>query len=109
MRPIPLFFLINTVQYCEVIETGRYEGSFADPITITNCLVNVTKTVAKTNPGNQSIEVTGTLYLDATNTVPFFEMKYGSKIIDSDGSEYTVKGVRAIQTYELHHYAVDLM
>jgi hypothetical protein len=50
----------------------------------------------------------GTMFIDAINSSPFFEMKYGSKIIDASGREFFVSAVRPIQAFTLHHYEVDL-
>lgn len=110
MRPLPLSIMSHVVQYYEVDSDSRYEGNFKAPIALNNVYFWYTKTVKKTNPGNQDSSVVGKLYLDATNTKPFIVPVYGSKIVNDDGNEYFVKGVKAVKTYsDIHHYEVDLM
>lgn len=109
MRPIPKRLLINKIKYYEIEPESRYEGTFKDPITINNVLINYTKTVAKSPPANQEKQTKGTIYLDAVNTKPFLELKYGSKIITDDGQQYFVNAVTPVQSFVLHHYEVTLM
>lgn len=109
MRPIPKVLLVNTIQYYELLKNGRYEGSFGAPVTITNVLINQTNTVTKTNPGNQEKATQGMLYIDAVNSVPCIELKYGSKIVDESGHTFYVKAIKPVQAFTLHHYEVTLM
>jgi hypothetical protein len=108
MRPIPKVLLKDTIQYYEFISEGRYEASFKAPIKISNVLINYTKAVIKSVPANQQTSMKGTMFVDAINSSPFFEMKYGSKIIDASGREFFVAAVKPIQAFTLHHYEVDL-
>jgi hypothetical protein len=109
MRPIPLRLLKDTIQYYELNKSDRYEGSYKQPIEIKNVLINLTKTVKKSTPADQTKAQKGSMFMDAINTKPFIELQYGSKIVDQDGNEFYLLESKAVQAFKLHHYEVGLM
>jgi hypothetical protein len=109
MRPIPMRLLKDDITYYELDKNSRYEGTYKAPIQIKNVLINLTKTVKKDTPADQSKAQKGTVFLDAINTKPFMDLVYGSKIVDQLGNEFFVLESKAVQAFKLHHYEVGLM
>jgi hypothetical protein len=114
MRPLPKSMLVYTVQYYELNDipsNSRYEGTstYSNPITINNVLVNYSKALIKSNPGNQEVSTSGKMYLDKVNSNPFIELKVGSKIVNDDGESFFVKSFKIVKSFNtIHHYEVEL-
>lgn len=112
IKPIPKRMLIHQVDYYERIEGGRYDGGYADKLTITNVLFQPDGTVAKTGDNEEKL-IKGILYLDAQNSSQCFGMIAQSqvKLISDDGVEETlvVQHSQPVYAFKLHHYEVQLV
>jgi len=111
VRPLPMSWLIHTIDYEQVLEPDEYQkDTFSDPITVENVRVDLTRVYSR---GMDGIVVVaeGVIFVDAANSIPFPKFKESSKI-KFKGDDYMIKKVIPIyqpQTDALHHYEIEVV
>lgn len=112
IRPIPLSFLIHTVEYREYLGNGRYGETFADPITIERVRLQPIASYRR-KTGEREREKPNesfVLFFDMTYSRPLVNFKEKSKIV-FQGKEYSVIRISEFCAFDTtpHHIEVMLL
>ncbi len=112
IRPIPLSFLIHTVEYREYLGNGRYGETFADPITIERVRLQPIASYRR-KTGEREREKPNesfVLFFDMTYSRPLVNFKEKSKIV-FQAKEYSVIRISEFCAFDTtpHHIEVMLL
>lgn len=107
VEAIPIDVLIHTISYERYVGEGRYGEGYDDPIIISNVLVQYAFSVEESGL-NQEKNMKALLFIDCTNSSPPIKLEPRSKVI-LEGDSMTVKVVKPVYAFSLHHYEIELI